>query len=360
VRSRAKILVVDDNVDNVELLNKRLLAAGYLTCEAFDGEEALEAVAREEPDLVILDVMMPKLDGFEVCRRLKSDERTRQVPVILLTAKREVPDKVRGLDTGADDYVTKPFNPQELMARVRSLLSQRTFQDRRLTEEKLGALGQMAEGVAHEVRNPMVSIGGFARRIRDRLPEDDPLREYAQHIIKEVERLEIMVDEIVRFKTLVVAPYQPVDLGAVLDEALAERQSLMSDAGIAVHRSYAMDVPLVQGDRDNLKTAFGNLLDNALEAMPEGGALTVSLRQDGERMRVEVTDTGRGVPKDQRANVFDPFFTSKMSGAGLGLTMVHRIITRHGGEVDLTSRVGTGTSVVVRLPLRQPEAGRSL
>ncbi|MDF1552661.1 MAG: response regulator [Deferrisomatales bacterium] len=357
MRARAKILVVDDNPDNVELLTKRLVAGGYRTCEAYDGEQALEAVAREEPDLVILDVMMPKLDGFEVCHRLKTDERTRQLPVLLLTAKREVPDKVRGLDTGADDYVTKPFNPQELMARVRSLLNQRTFQERRVKEEKLGALGQMAEGVAHEVRNPMVSIGGFARRIRDRLPEGDPLREYAQHIIKEVERLEAMVEEIVRFKALVMAPYQPVDLAAVFDELLGERQGRLSDGGVTVVKHYAPDLPSLQGDRDNLKTAFGNLLDNALEAMPDGGILTLSLAAANEWVRAEVTDNGRGIPKDELANVFDPFFTSKMSGAGLGLTMVHRIVTRHGGEVDLTSSVGAGTTVVVRLPLRQPDGG---
>ena len=355
---RAKILVVDDNADNVELLTKRLVAGGYRTCEAYDGEQALEAVAREEPDLVILDVMMPKLDGFEVCRRMKSEERTRQVPVILLTAKREVPDKVRGLDTGADDYVTKPFNPQELMARVRSLLNQRTFQDRRVKEEKLGALGQMAEGVAHEVRNPMVSIGGFARRIRDRLPEGDPLREYAQHIIKEVERLETMVEDIVRFKALVVAPYQPVDLVALFDELLAERQGQLSDGGVAVDKSYAPGLPSLQGDRDNLKTSFGNLLDNALDAMPDGGTLTLALTADDEKVRAEVADSGRGIPKDELANVFDPFFTTKMSGAGLGLTMVHRIVTRHGGEVDLASAVGVGTTVVVNLPLRQPDTGQ--
>ena len=352
--ARPKILVVDDNADNVELLTKRLAASDYLTCAARDGEQALEMVAREAPDLVILDVMMPKLDGFEVCRRLKSDDRTRQLPVIMLTAKREVPDKIRGLDTGADDYVTKPFNPQELMARVRSLLHQRSLQDRRVKEEKLGALGQMAEGVAHEVRNPMVSIGGFARRIRDRLSEDDPLRAYAQHIIKEVERLEAMVEDIVRFKALVVAPYQPVDLRAVLDELVDERQGQLVGARVRVEKQFDGEVPVVQGDRANLKVAFANLFDNAMDAMADGGALRLTVREEGERVRVEIADDGRGIPRGEVANVFDPFFTSKMVGSGLGLTMVHRIVSRHGGDVDISSEPGRGTAVVVSLPLRQP------
>lgn len=350
-----KILVVDDNPDNVELLAKRLAAAGYRTCEAYDGEEALVRVAEEEPDLVILDVMMPKLDGFEVCRRLKTQEATRGIPVIMLTAKREVPDKIRGLDTGADDYVTKPFNPQELMARVRSLLNLRTIQQKRVTEEKLGALGQMAEGVAHEVRNPMVTIGGFARRIRDRLSEGDPLRDYAEHIIKEVERLENMVEEIVRFKALMIAPYEPVNLVEVVDQALAERQKLFQEGGISVVREFASELPPLQGDRGNLLLAVGNVIQNALEAMDPGGTLTVTLAVEGEQVRLRFADTGCGIAKTEISNVFDPFYTSKMTGAGMGLTMVHRIVTRHGGDVDISSRPGAGTTVTLWLPVKQEQ-----
>ena len=349
--SAPKVLVVDDNVDNVELLTKRLKAAGYRTCEANDGEEALVRAAEEEPDLIILDVMMPKLDGFEVCRRLKTDEKTRFIPVIMLTAKREVPDKIKGLDTGADDYVTKPFNPQELMARIKSLLALRTSQEKRVTEEKLGALGQMAEGVAHEVRNPMVTIGGFARRIRDRLPEGDKLRAYADHIIKEVERLETMVEEIVRFKTLMISPFEPVDLRELADAALADAGRMITEARIGVVRRYSPRVPLLHGDRGNLKVALFNVIANAVEAMSPGGTLTIAVQEDGDRVRAEVSDTGRGIPKTEIPNVFDPFYTSKMAGAGMGLTMVHRIVSRHGGEVDIESEVGKGTRVSIRLPV---------
>jgi signal transduction histidine kinase len=353
VNTTPKILVVDDNPDNVELLAKRLQASGYRTCEAYDGEQALVKVAEEDPALVILDVMMPKLDGFEVCRRLKTEDRTRSIPVIMLTAKREVPDKIRGLDTGADDYVTKPFNPQELMARVRSLLNLKNFQDRRLTEERLGALGQMAEGVAHEVRNPMVAIGGFARRIRDRLPGGDALREYAEHIIKEVERLETMVEEIVRFKALVIAPYEPVDLRATADAAIAEWQAGIKEAGIEVERRYDAEVPTIQGDAQNLQQALKNLVQNAVEAMEGPGRLTVSLSRSGDRVAVRVTDTGRGIPRSEASSVFDPFYTSKMTGAGMGLTLVHRIVTRHGGEVEVASEPGQGTTITLRLPVVQ-------
>ncbi|MHB8766049.1 MAG: sensor histidine kinase [Deferrisomatales bacterium] len=211
----------------------------------------------------------------------------------------------------------------------------------------------MAEGVAHEVRNPMVSIGGFARRIRDRLGEADPLREYAEHIIKEVERLETMVEEIVRFKALMISPYEPVDLREVADEVLAERARALEEGDLGARRRYDPQLPVIQGDRGHLKTALGNVVENAIEATPPGGTVTITLSAEDGRVRVEVEDTGRGIGRAELSNVFDPFYTSKMTGAGMGLTMVHRIVTRHGGEVELASEPGHGTRVTLHLPVEQ-------
>lgn len=351
-----KILIVDDNRDNVDLLAKRFKSLGYAVAEAYDGEEALEKVGLENPDLLVLDVMMPRIDGFEVCRRLKSNPKTRSIPIILLTAKREVPDKIKGLDTGADDYVTKPFNPRELVARVKSLLARRESEKRQATADKLGALGQMAEGVAHEVRNPMVAIGGFARRIRDKLPPGDTLREYAGHIIKEVERLESMVEEIVRFKTIMISPYGRVSLKEMIGGVLAARNEVFEALGIRVSTEIPEAFPEIRGDAGNLKLALENMIQNSIEAMPDGGELkiTVGPRPGRENwVVIGITDTGRGIAREDLSNVLDPFFTTKMSGAGMGLTLVHRIVTRHGGELDITSEPGSGTTVTVYLPADQ-------
>lgn len=351
-----KILVVDDNVDNVELLSKRFLSLGFRVDTAYDGEEALRKVDSGHPDLIILDVMMPKLDGFEVCRRLKSNPRTRLIPIVMLTAKRDVPEKIKGFDIGADDYVTKPFDPKELVARVRGFLQRRTSEQRHATAEKLGALGQMAEGVAHEVRNPMVSIGGFARRIYDRLPPEDPLREYAAHILKEVQRLETMVGEIARFKTLMISPYQNFDLAGLLREVAASFDETLAECDIRLDLDVQREPLPMQGDSENLRLAFSNVINNAIEAMPAGGELSISLRRaetHPERVLIAFTDTGVGIPRRDLSNVFDPFFTTKMSGAGMGLTIVHRIVSRHGGEVDVRSEEGRGTTVSFDLPLAQ-------
>jgi two-component system sensor histidine kinase/response regulator len=351
------ILVVDDNADNLDLLEKRFRSMGYNVATARDGEEALERVAQLSPDLVILDVMMPRMDGFEACHRLKSDPATRRIPVILLTARKEVPDKVKGFHTGADDYVTKPFNPRELVARVEALLDRRSSEQRQATAEKLGALGLMAEGVAHEVRNPMVTIGGFARRILKTAPPDSQVHEYAGHIVKEVERLEQMVDAILRYKNIVVRPYDPVDVGAAARAVLEESELDCKRLGVTAEVRIPAEPLEVEGDEENLKLALRHLVRNALDAMDEkGGRLTVSAGRsprDFEKVQVEIADTGRGIPKADLPHVFDPFFTSKVEGAGIGLTMVHHIVTRHGGEVSLTSQEGEGTRVTVVLPVRQ-------
>jgi DNA-binding response OmpR family regulator len=143
--------------------------------------------------LIILDVMLPKMDGFEVCRRLKSHKRTKYIPVLMLTAKGGVDNKVKGLEVGADDYIAKPFDYKELAARVRSLLSIKDAHDALLAEKRSQALDRMIHEVEHEIRNPLTSIGGFARRLHDSLPANSPNRKYTTMITEDVARLEDMV-----------------------------------------------------------------------------------------------------------------------------------------------------------------------
>lgn len=139
---KSKILIVDDAEDTVELLKKRFQSEGYETSEAYNGEEALNRVPEYNPDLIVLDVMMPKIDGYEVCQRLKSDEKTKYIPVLMLTAKGEVEHKVKGLNIGADDYMSKPFDYKELSARVRSLLSIKATHEKKVVEEKQAPLNR--------------------------------------------------------------------------------------------------------------------------------------------------------------------------------------------------------------------------
>ncbi len=350
---KKKILIADDNPDNVELLRKRLSAQGYQIAAAFDGEEALQAVLKENPDLLILDIMMPKLDGYEVLRRLKKQDEYRNLPVILLTAKKEIPDKLKGLDIGADDYITKPFNPQELLARVRSLMSLREEQERRAQDERLSALDQMVEGVAHEIRNPVTAIGGFARRLYERLPNGTQEKQYAEVIVNESKRLEQMVRQIVEATVISIPSLRKRDINEVIVEALAACQEKLNESQVTAKLELAEDLPPLIMDAGNMRRVIAHLISNAVNAMPSGGALTIISARRNHYGQIQVSDTGVGIPSKILPHIFDPFFTTKSSGPGLGLAMVHKIIKQHGGQISVETEPNKGTTFSILLPLKE-------
>lgn len=355
----ATILVVDDTPEILTIIERLLSGLQYRVITAQDGEAGLRRALEEMPDLIILDVMMPKMDGLEVCRRLKRNDDTRLIPIVMLTSKDYIQDKVDGLESGADDYITKPFNAKEFLARIRGIIERSQYRQKLSEEEKLDALEKMLESVAHEVRNPIVAIGGFARRIRDKLPPGDRLRVYAQHITQEVERLETMLKEIISLKALVVTLEEAVDLRDVAEHAIANFSELIDVRRIAVARAYGEAPVLQHADRKNLEIAFSHLVENAIEAMQVDGELRIGIAAASGTVTVTIKDTGRGIPPHEIHQVIRPFYTSKMAGAGMGLTMVKHIIVMHGGDVAISSRPGVGTTVTVTLPVVPPGTGRT-
>jgi signal transduction histidine kinase len=354
MEKKSKILIVDDAIDTVELLRKRFHSEGYDTAEAYDGEEALKRVDEYTPDLVVLDVMMPKIDGYEVCRRLKTDENKKYIPVLMLTAKGEIESKVKGLEIGADDYLAKPFDYKELSARVKSLLTIKSAREKLVEEEKSVALDKMMDEVAHEIRNPLVSIGGFSKRVYDRLPENDPNKKYLEMIMDEVSKLENMVKLLIELKTMTVCYLECADVNDIIMEALAIYEKELADNGIVVKTELMDNPPCISGDREQLKVAISNLVKNSIEAMQESPKIiriTTSIN-DG-RVMIEVSDTGKGIPKDKLKSIFHPFYTSKIYGPGLGLTFTLKIIQQHGGTISVNSEPGKGTTFTIRLPIRK-------
>jgi two-component system sensor histidine kinase/response regulator len=354
VEKKSKVLIVDDAVDTVELLKKRLRFEGYDTAEAYDGEEGLKLVAEYSPDLIILDVLMPKLDGYEVCQRLKSDETTKYIPVLMLTAKGGVEDKVRGLDIGADHYLAKPFDYKEVSARVRSLVATKAAREKLVEEEKLGALEHMMEEVAHEIRNPLTSIGGFARRVHDRLPQGDPNKKYLEMIINDVARLENMMKELLELETTAISYKELTNINDVIMEALKSFEQDLEDGGIETKTELGDNLPLISIDQEQMKMALANLIRNSIEAMQDKlKILKITSRISDGRMEIQVSDTGKGIPKDKIKNIFEPFSTSKTRGPGVGLTFTLKIIQGHRGTVSVESEPGKGTIFTIRLPLKR-------
>lgn len=355
MNKKNKILIVDDTVDTVELLKKRFRAEGYDTAEAYDGEEALKQVAEYHPDLIVLDVMMPKLDGYEVCQRLKIDENTRYIPILMLTAKSDVESKIKGLDIGADDYLPKPFDYKELAARVRSLLTIKAAHEKLVEEKKSGALEQMMDQVAHEIRNPLTSIGGFARKVYGKLPEGDPNKKYMEMIINDVAILESMIKQLIELKTMAISFKKPTNINDLIMKALKLFEQEFNEKAIDVQSELADNLPLIPADEKLLKRALCNLIKNSIEAMAEGTkVLRIASRLSEGRIEILVSDTGKGIPTEELKKIFDPFVTSKIYGPGLGLTFTYKIIQDHNGTISVESEPGKGTTFTISFPVEKP------
>ena len=349
-----KILIVDDTIDTVDLLRKRLRAEGYDTAEAYDGEECLRQVDAYRPDLIVLDVMMPKLDGYEVCRRLKADECARYIPILMLTAKSDVEDKIKGLDTGADDYIPKPFNYQELSARIRSLLAIREAHEKLAEAEKTGALECMMDEVAHEVRNPLTSIGGFARRVYADLPEGSPNRKYMELIIEDVKRIETIIKQLVEMETVSLSYVESTNINDLIRETLKPFEQEFEERTVDVDTALMEDPPPISADKEQMKRALANLIKNAIEAMTgDTRLIKISTAVSESRIEIVISDTGKGISKDKLKNIFDPLVTSKIYGPGLGLTFTLKIVHAHRGTISVESVPGKGTTFTIRLPLKK-------
>ena len=361
-----RVLVVDDNADMRDYL-VRLLGAEFTVITAADGMEALGILQEDKPDLVLSDVMMPRLDGFGLLAALRQDPVLRDVPVVLLSARAGEEASVEGLDVGADDYLVKPFSARELIARVKSNLTmarlRREVASAHHDAERMRALGQLTSGVAHDFNNLLMVLRGAVHLVGRRT--DDPgLRSVLGHATEAIERGALMTRQLLSFSRRQRLDPQPVDLNGLLAE-LAPVLDRAFPENIRVELTLD-DVPAVLLDRSELDAALLNLAVNARDAMPDGGLLRFETRLadagagvaaaphgGGRFVRVRVVDSGSGMPPEVAKRAFEPFFTTKPvgKGTGLGLSQVYGFASQSGGRVSIESRTGEGTTVTLYLPV---------
>jgi len=228
-------------------------------------------------------------------------------------------------------------------------------EEKLLQSRRLAALGKLSQGVAHEVRNPVLIIGGFARRLQKRLPSDDSIQEMVAPILHEVSRLERMVIEIETFTVLLEPKLKRQDLTGVIDQVLAETAAVLEKCHITMERLIPPHLPWIPLDEKLLAQALQQLIDNAMEAMAGGGRLTLEVIPDATGLRLSLRDTGAGIPPEDMPFIFDPFFSSKPHGTGMGLTKVYQVISDHRGKIEIHSAPGQGTEVTIWLPRWQAE-----
>jgi len=218
--------------------------------------------------------------------------------------------------------------------------------------DRLTALGELSAGMAHEIRNPLGAIRGTAEILEGAIAPEDSHREFAQILIREVDRLERVVRDFLRFASPEEGPREAVDLGQTLQEVLALTRSQLLKSQVEVSVELAPELPTVSGSVEQLKQVFLNLILNALQAMPDGGVFTVRGSAESGHARLSFADSGPGIPAELRDRIFNPFFTTRSGGTGLGLAITQRIVTAHGGSLSVDSHPGQGATFVVDLPAR--------
>jgi signal transduction histidine kinase len=383
---KGDILVVDDSLVNLRTLSAILTEQGYKVRGARDGAMALMIVQGKLPDLILLDVRMPIMDGYQVCEQLKSQPQTRDIPVIFISALDQVMDKIRGFEVGGVDYITKPFQAEETLARVEAHLALRKLQEQLqaqneqlqrevaerlraeeelrqaqaelLRQERLSALGQLTATVAHEIRNPLGTVRTAIFSIGDAIERQEMTR--VQRATQLAERNIVRCDNIIRQLLdytrerelqLRLTPIDPW-LKTVLDEQIIPE-------GLVCARDLTAGVQ-VAIDREHLRRAVINVVENAVQAMKEHASpthqLTIHTRvvkmETGSRLEIQVHDTGPGIPDDVFPMLFEPLFSTKSFGVGLGLPTVKNIMEQHCGGVEIHNRqAGPGTTVTLWLPI---------
>jgi two-component system, NtrC family, sensor histidine kinase HydH len=358
---RPRILVVDDNRSLVENLTEILEDAGYAvhgygTCAA-----ALQG-AREGFDVALVDLRLPDGDGTALAPQLK--EASPDGEVVLLTGFATLESAVAAVRAGACAYLVKPCATQELLVTVEQAMRQvrlhgekRELSRRAQVAEKLAAVGTMTAGLSHEIRNPLnaaaLQLTVLERRIQKLEREAQPPLLEPLHLVRdEIRRLDHILEDFLQFARPREFVPRPVEVGVVLTKVLDLLEGEAERRGIALEREFE-PVPAVAGDEERLRQVVMNLALNALDATPRQGTVRVSCRVEEDEARevaIYVDDTGKGIPAEVRDRIFEPFFTTKAQGSGLGLSIVHAIVTQHGGSISVEDAPASGARFALRLP----------
>ncbi|MGH7997378.1 MAG: response regulator [Opitutaceae bacterium] len=365
------VVVIDDQPINVQLLKRKLEREGLRIVTAYNGREGLEKIKEERPDLVLLDVMMPDMDGIEICQRLQQEEETRAIPVIFITARTTKESKLEGLAVGAVDYITKPIDLDETLARVQTQLRfvqiNREMVDlqRRLEEARRTAtIGAVTEGIAHNLNNLLGVAIGYLDLIKVSMDRPTQVRSSVQHIDAALQRIVGIVRQL---SSLVVKARPPV--------ASARLQDVIAGGIVRFRRDHRVEAPVavdnplgelaIETNTEVIEEALAKLLINAWEAYdnapkdPRPIRIATRLLEAPGRphyVEIRIEDDGHGISDEVRDQMFEPFISSKATvGVGMGLTVARHALRNLGGNVTLCDRPESGAVAVLLHPVEKQE-----
>jgi two-component system sensor histidine kinase/response regulator len=355
IQPRSKILAVDDNVIDIMTI-ERLLGEEYDLKTASTGEEALSIAAEFRPDIILLDNMMPGLDGGQVCRQVRADSGLRHTKIIMVSGKSRVSERVEAYRAGADDYITKPFNEDELLAKIRVYLRLKSVEE--VDQFKTNVLALLS----HEARTPLNSLIAPAEMLMSGEEVDaEQKRLLIEMVHSAAKRLHLFFENVMLLSSLKSGTCQfnpePVDLFDVVHEAVCDVATKAAERKVKIHEKFDSG-PTVCIDRRHVKTAVTSILDNAVRFSPLGGRIDVCITGDDGFAGVRVTDRGEGIDPDYLPYVFDELSDQDIDhhsrGQGLSLAIARQIVQRHNGTIEAESTKGSGTIFTMRLPVTVP------
>ncbi|WP_300667428.1 hybrid sensor histidine kinase/response regulator [Desulfoluna sp.] len=363
---RMNVLIVDDMPTNIKILGETL-RRDYDISFARSGSKALEMIDDHCPDLILLDIMMPGIDGYEVLRRIKGNPDHTHIPVIFISARDDEKDETFGLELGAVDYITKPFRPAVVKARVRTHMELKMHRDRLNTlvhdrtrqlihSDRLATLGTLSAAIAHEVKNPLHYVVGNAEMIMDDILNGDmvSIQERTVNIVKGAKRINALTDRLKGYSKKRVQSYVPTPLNTIIDDALEMLRYRLLKYDVEINTSGVDKELTVFCDPHQISQVFVNLINNSTEVLTHGsGKILIQAQKQDDIAWVTLADNGPGIPQDKIDTIFEPFFTEKSddTGTGLGLFITRHILARHGRDIHLSRTDASGSEFTFTLPL---------
>lgn len=350
----SRILIVDDDEIIRKLLRRVLERSGFVIDEAASGEQALEQIEQDPPDLILLDVVMDGIDGFQTCRKLKGIEKMAEVPIVFVTGRSDTGSIVEGLNAGGNDYITKPINRHEALARIRNHLKMRKLM--RMQAEFIDGLkkANLAKnrviGVAsHDLRNPIASIRGLSEFLLESGPLNEDQMEIATTIQTTSDRMLNLVEELLDLSVIESGEertdYEPCNISEIVSSSIGIYQFTANKKSIEIHFEEVGDVPdLLLLDKMQFRRLTDNLLSNAIKYSPLETKVSVFIQVEGETLQITVEDEGPGIPEDEMHKLFTDFGktsvqpTGSETSTGLGLSICKKIAEVHKGYIHAANR----------------------